>query len=59
MVKTILPMLQMPNKAVAKVGGNIAKKARVDLEQQTGKKIITQDSYLPVKAPSKIFPKNK
>lgn len=44
------------NKAAAKVGGNIAKKARVDLEQQTGKKVITQDSYLPVKAPSKKNP---
>jgi DNA-damage-inducible protein D len=57
MVKTILPMLQMLNKAAAKVGGNIAKKARVDLEQQTGKKVITKDSYLPVKAPPKNIPK--
>lgn len=45
------------NKAAAKVGGNIAKKARVDLEQQTGKKVITKDSYLPVKAPPKNIPK--
>lgn len=44
------------NKAAAKVGGNIAKKARVNLEQQTGKKVITHDSYLPVKAPSKKIP---
>jgi hypothetical protein len=45
------------NKAAAKLGGNIAKKARVDMEQQTGKKVITQDSYLPVKAPPKNIPK--
>lgn len=45
------------NKAAAKAGGNIAKKARVDLEQQTGKKVITQDSYLPVDALPKNVPK--
>jgi DNA-damage-inducible protein D len=35
------------NKKAAKAGGNIAKKARVDLEQKTGRKVITQDNYLP------------
>ena len=35
------------NKKAAKVGGNIAKKARIDLEEKTGKKVITSDSYLP------------
>lgn len=35
------------NTSVAKVGGNIAKKARVDLEQKTGKKVITAQNYLP------------
>ena len=45
------------NKAAAKAGGNIAKKARVDLEQKTGKKVITQDSYLSLKAPPKNIPK--
>lgn len=35
------------NKKAAKVGGNIAKKARVELEQKTGRKVVTQDNYLP------------
>lgn len=35
------------NKKAAKAGGNIAKKARVELEQKTGRKVITQDNYLP------------
>jgi DNA-damage-inducible protein D len=45
------------NKAAAKAGGNIAKKARVDLEQKTGKKVITQDNYLPLSASPKNIPK--
>lgn len=45
------------NKAAAKAGGNIAKKARVDLEQKTGKKVITQDNYLPLNASPKNIPK--
>jgi len=35
------------NKTAAKTGGNIAKKARKDLEEKTGKKVITSDNYLP------------
>ena len=35
------------NKKAAKVGGNIAKKARIDLEAKTGKKVVTSHSYLP------------
>lgn len=42
------------NKKAAKVGGNIAKKARVELEQKTGKKVISNESYLP---PSRKLPK--
>lgn len=34
------------NKTAARSGGNIAKKARVDLENKTGKKVITAQSYL-------------
>jgi len=36
------------------VGGNIAKKARVELEDKTGKKVISNESYLP---PSRKLPK--
>jgi hypothetical protein len=28
-------------------GGRIAKKARLDLEAKTGRKVVTQDSFLP------------
>jgi DNA-damage-inducible protein D len=35
------------NKTAAKTGGNIAKKARVELEQKTGKKVVTRQNYLP------------
>jgi DNA-damage-inducible protein D len=35
------------NKVAAKKGGNIAKKARLELEQTTGKKVVTADNYLP------------
>lgn len=36
------------NKTAAKTGGNIAKKARVELEQKTGKKVVTRQNYLPL-----------
>jgi len=35
------------NKSVAKTGGNIAKKARLDLEGKTGKRVVTSENYLP------------
>jgi len=31
-----------------KTGGNIAKKARLELEQTTGKKVVTGDNFLPL-----------
>ncbi len=40
------PMLP-ENKAAAKTGGKIAKRARFDLEAQTGKKIVTGENFLP------------
>ncbi|MGL4399210.1 MAG: BRO-N domain-containing protein [Luteolibacter sp.] len=35
------------NKVAAKTGGSIAKKARVELEEKTGRKIVSQENYLP------------
>ena len=35
------------NKLSGKKGGNIAKNARVELENQTGKKVISSQNYLP------------
>lgn len=38
------------NKVAAKVGGNIAKHARQELEEKTGKKVVTESNYLPPKS---------
>jgi DNA-damage-inducible protein D len=46
------------NKKASKVGGKIAKRARVELEQTTGKKVVTQDNYLPP-ARARFFEKKK
>ncbi len=35
------------NTAASKVGGGIAKKARVELESKTGKKVVTNENFLP------------
>ncbi len=35
------------NKTAAKTGGNIAKKARLELEGKTGKSVVTGDNFLP------------
>ncbi|MEK6582253.1 MAG: hypothetical protein AABZ25_07690, partial [Nitrospirota bacterium] len=35
------------NKTAGKKGGSIAKKARLELEEKTGKKVVTTDNYLP------------
>src|SRR3990167_3149401 len=35
------------NKAAAKTGGNIAKKARVELEGKTHKRVVSRENYLP------------
>ncbi len=35
------------NKTAAKTGGKIAKRARLELESKTGKKVVTGENYLP------------
>ena len=35
------------NKTAAKTGGRIAKKARLELEARTGRKVVTGENYLP------------
>ncbi len=37
------------NKIAGKTGGSIAKKARIELEEKTGKKVITPENNLPFK----------
>jgi len=44
------------NEAAAKTGGRIAKRARVDLEEKTGRKVVSSESYL---APPKTVKKLK
>lgn len=36
------------NKTAAQKGGNIAKKARLELENKTGKSVVTEENYLPL-----------
>ena len=42
------------NQAAAKTGGKIAKRARLDLEARTGKKIVTGENFLPPGAANTI-----
>jgi len=46
-VKTRNPKGFVENKIVAKQGGSVAGKARIDLEKKTGKKITSAENYLP------------
>jgi len=40
----------LENKAAAKTGGRIAKKARLELEAKSGQKVVTRENYLPPSA---------
>lgn len=42
------------NKVAAKSGGNIAKKARLELEQKTGQRVVTGQNYLPPPGVKKV-----
>ncbi len=46
-VKIKNPMGFVENQKAAKLGGAVAGNARKELEQKTGKKVITEDNYLP------------
>ncbi len=46
-VKTKNPKGFVENKIVAKQGGSVAGKARIDLEKKTGKKVVSTENYLP------------
>ena len=43
------------NKVAAKTGGKIAKRARLELESKTGKKVVTGENYLPPKKQKKVL----
>jgi DNA-damage-inducible protein D len=42
------------NAIAGKSGGNIAKKARMELEEKTGKKVVTGENYLPTRTRNEI-----
>jgi hypothetical protein len=42
------------NQTAAKTGGKIAKRARLELEAQTGKRVVTGENYLPPGSSKKI-----
>jgi hypothetical protein len=44
------------NKMAAKTGGRIAKKARLELEAKTGRKVVTGENYLPPVKSAKGLP---
>jgi hypothetical protein len=45
------------NKVAGKKGGGIAKKARLELEEKTGKRVISGENYLPPKSTKKLHGK--
>jgi len=47
------------NEVASKKGGGIARKAKLDLEGKTGKKVVTADNYLPFKNPQKKLNKGR
>lgn len=47
------------NAVASKKGGAVAKNARVELEQQTGKNVVTNENFLPPSERKKAFPKKK
>ncbi|HMN06364.1 MAG TPA: BRO family protein [Flavobacteriales bacterium] len=47
------------NKVAAKKGGGIAKKARLDLEQKTGKPVVSGSNFLPPKTTSPLKGRKK
>lgn len=46
------------NKIPAKKGGQIAKNARLELEEKTGKKVVTKENYLPENKSKRLMGKD-
>lgn len=53
--ETIQAKGMQDNKIASKTGGGIAKKARIELESKTGKKVVTADNYLPINKPNGLL----
>lgn len=58
-VKTKNPKGFIENKKAARQGGNVAGNARKELEQRTGKKVVTKENYLPESAKNKQLKKGE
>ena len=56
-VKTKNPKGFIENKNAARQGGNVAGNARKELEQRTGKKVVTGENYLPESSKNKQLKK--
>lgn len=56
-VKTKNPKGFIENKKAARQGGNVAGNARKELEQRTGKKVVTGENYLPESSKNKQLKK--
>ena len=52
--ETMQAVGMVKNTIAGKRGGNISKKARLDLEQKTGKKVVSGENFLSVKNPKKL-----
>ena len=53
--ETIAATGMAENQTAAKTGGKIAKRARLELEAQTGKRVVTGENYLPPGNAKTIF----
>ena len=56
--ETIAATGMAENQTAAKTGGKIAKRARLELEAQTGKRVVTDENYLPPGSAKKILETN-
>jgi hypothetical protein len=43
------------NQKAARTGGGIAKRARLELEKTTGKKVVSRENYLPPSRAKKLL----
>jgi hypothetical protein len=46
------------NRVAGRKGGGIARKARVELEEKTGRSVVAGENFLPLKASGKIEDKD-
>ena len=52
--ETVAATGMVENQTAAKTGGKIAKRARLELEARTGRKVVTGENYLPPRSANRI-----